>query len=136
MATFANIVINDGQAAPVAHTFAVKSNDLRVTKYEDRVGGVPIGYGKLEIVTKDINKNNRRVSLSIEVPVLEAVSGANPQGFTPAASVNHFEKVDVNFTLNSRSTTQNRKDILAYAKNALALALMTSLVVDGEEISG
>lgn len=136
MATFANIVINDGQSTPAAHTFAVKSNDLRVTKYEDRVGGVPIGFGKLEIVTKDINKNNRRVSLSIEAPVLEAVSGANPQGFTPAASVNHFEKVDINFTLNSRSTTQNRKDILAYAKNALALALMTSLVVDGEEISG
>lgn len=136
MALFANIIIKDGQPTPVAHTFAVKSNDLRVSKYEDRAGGVPIGYGKLDIVTKDINKNNRRVSLAIEVPVLEAVSGANPQGFTPAASVNHFEKVDINFTLNSRSTTQNRRDILAYAINALTLELVKSLVVDGEEISG
>lgn len=136
MATFANIVINDGAATPVAHTFAVKSNDNRISKFEDRVGGVPIGYSKLTVAIADINKNNRRVSLSIEVPILEAVSGANPSGFTPAAQVAYYDKVDVSFVTNNRSTTQNRKDVLAFVKNALALALVTSIVVDGEEISG
>lgn len=136
MASFANIVINDGQAAPVAHTFAVKSNDARISKYEDRSGGIPVGYGKLMAAVSDINKNNRRIEFSIEVPVLEAVSGANPSGFTPAAAVAYFNKVTVSFTTNNRSTTQNRKDLLAYVKNLLALSMTASIVVDGEEISG
>lgn len=136
MATFANIVINDGAATPVTHTFAVKSNDNRISKFEDRAGGVPIGYGKLTVTIADINKNNRRVSLSIEVPILEAVSGANPSGFTPAAQVAYFNKVDVSFVTNNRSTLQDRKDVLTFVKNALALDLVTSIVVDGEEISG
>lgn len=136
MASFANIVIADGQTTPVNHTFAVKSNDNRVSKYEDRVGGVPIGYGKLTFTVTDVNKYNRRVALSIEIPVLEAVSGSNPSGFTPAAAVAYYNKVDISFVTNNRSTVQNRKDILAYAKNALALAMVSSVVVDGEEVSG
>lgn len=136
MATFANIVINDGQATPVPHTFAVKSNDARTAKYEDRFGGIPMGYGKLMTAISDINKNNRRIEFSIEVPVLEAVAGANPSGFTPAATVAYFNKVTVSFTTNNRSTTQNREDLLAYVKNLLALPLSASIVVDGEEISG
>lgn len=136
MATFASVVINDGAVPPVAHTFATKSNDQRVTRWEDRAGGVPIGYGKLAANISDINKNNRKMTFSIEVPILEAVSGANPSGFTPAASVAYYDKVDVTFVTNNRSTTQNRKDLLAYVKNFLALAVVTSIVVDGEEISG
>lgn len=136
MASFANIVINDGAATPVAHTFAVKSNDNRVSKYEDRSGGIPVGYSKLATVISDINKNNRRIEISLEVPVLEAVSGANPSGFTPAAAVAYFNKCTVTFVTNNRSTLQNRKDLLAYVKNTLALALISSIVVDGDEISG
>lgn len=136
MASFANIVINDGATTPVTHTFAVKSNDNRISRFEDRAGGVPIGYSKLAVLISDINKNNRRVEVTFEVPVLEAVSGANPSGFTPAAAVAYYNKATVTFVTNNRSTTQNRKDLLAYVKNQLALALMTSIIVDGEEISG
>lgn len=136
MASFSNIVISDGAATPTPHTFAIKSNDGRVSRYEDRAGGIPVGYGKLSATISDINKNNRRVEFTIEVPILEAVSGANPSGFTPAATVAYYNKVTIGFVTNNRSTTQNRKDLVAYAKNLLGLALVPSIVVDGEEISG
>ena len=136
MASFSNIVIADGSATPAPHTFAVKSNDNRVSRYEDRAGGIPLGFGKLTAAISDVNKNNRRIEFTIEVPILEAVSGANPSGFTPAASVAYYNKVVIGFVTNNRSTTQNRKDLLAFAKNLLGLATVSSIVVDGEEISG
>lgn len=136
MASFTNIVINDGASPSVAHTFAVKSNDNRVSRYEDRAGGIPLGFGKLAVKISDINKNNRRVEFTIETPVLEAVSGANPSGFVPAASVAYYNKVTIGFVTNNRSTTRDRKDLLAYVKNLMALPLVSSIVVDGEEISG
>ena len=136
MASFSNIVIADGATTPVSHTFAVKSNDNRISRFEDRAGGIPLGYGKLAAAISDVNKNNRRVEFTIEVPVLEAVSGANPSGFVPAASVAYYNKVNIGFVTNNRSTLQDRTDLLAYAKNLLGLALVSSIVVDGEEISG
>lgn len=136
MATFANIVIKNGAPTPTDTTFAIKSNDLRVSRYEERSGGVPIGYGKLGITVVDVNKNNRRIDVALEIPVLEATSGANPAGFVPAATVAYYNKCTVSFVTNNRSVTQDRENILAYVRNALALPLISSIVVDGEEISG
>lgn len=135
MATFASIVLADGQTTPVNHTFATKTNDNLVSVYEDRVGGVPIGYGKLIIRTSETT-DQRTVKMDIVMPVLEAVAGANAQGFTPAAKVAFQNLGRVEFRTSLRSTVQNRKDLVAYVKNAIGLALMSSVVVDGEEISG
>lgn len=135
MATFANIVINDGQATPVAHTFAVKTNDQRVSSYEDRSGGIAVGYGKIRITTSDSDVV-RRVKANIAIPTLEAVSGANPAGFTPAAQIAYVTQFNGEFLIPQRATLQEKKNIYAYAKNALALALFGLLVQDGEEITG
>lgn len=135
MATFANIVINDGQATPVAHTFSVKTNDQRVSIYEDRSGGIAVGYGRIRITTSDSDVI-RRVKANIAIPTLEAVSGANPAGFTPAAQVAYTTQFNGEFLIPQRATLQEKKNIFAYAKNALALALFGSLVQDGEEITG
>lgn len=135
MATFANITLNDGLATPVAHTFAVKSNDNQTSTYEDRVGGVPVGYGKLIFRTSE-SSDQRTVKIDIVMPVLEAVSGANAAGFTPAAKVAFQNIGKLEFRCSTRSTVQQRKDIVAYIKNAAASALTSSVVADWEEISG
>lgn len=135
MASFANVTLNDGLATPVAHTFAVKSNDNQVSTYEDRVGGVPVGFGKLIFRTSE-TAEQRTVKIDILVPVLEAVSGANAAGFTPPAKVAYQNLGKLEFRTSLRSTLQQRKDIVAYVKNAAALALVGSLVADSEEISG
>lgn len=135
MATFANIVINDGAAAPVAHTFSVKTNDQRVSVYEDRSGGIAVGYGRITVKTSDSDVI-RRIKANISIPTLEAVSGANPNGFTPAAQVAYYTQFDCEFKIPQRATADEKKHIYAYAKNALALALFGALVKDGEEITG
>lgn len=135
MAVFANIVLNDGAATPVAHTFAVKSNDNSVTTFEDRVGGVPIGYGKLIFRTSETSEQ-RTVKVDIVVPVLEAVSGANAAGFTPPAKVAYQNIGKLEFRTSLRSTLQQRKDLVAYVKNVAALTLVSSIVADTESISG
>lgn len=135
MPTNSSIVINNGAATPVAHTFNVKANDQRISTYEDRVGGIAIGYGRLRIRTAD-NDSIRRVEATLAIPVLEAVSGVNSQGFTPAAKVAYVMTAKVEFLLPTRCVLQDRKDILAYAKNLLAHSFTTALVQDGDEITG
>lgn len=135
MATFADISIADGLATPVSHTFKTKTSSGRVAVWEDRVNGIPVGYNKLTVETKD-NETVRRVKLSLAVPTLEAVSGSNSSGFTPAATVAYVHRVNVEFMLPQRGIAQNRKDILAYCKNALSNAVLAAIVTDGDEIAG
>lgn len=135
MAKFSNLTLNDGAATPVAHIFATKSNDNQVSVYEDRVGGVPIGYAK-NIIRISETTEQRTIKVDIVVPILEAVSGANALGFTPAAKVAYQNIGKLEFRVSARSTTQQRKDIVAFVQNMAADALLSSLVVDTESISG
>lgn len=135
MATFADIVLNDGQATPSPKTFKVKLNDNMVSVWEQRDLGVPIGYATVRVQTKD-TATVRKVTLSIAVPTLEAVSGANPSGFTPAPKVAYVHRVNVEFILPQRGSTQERKNIKAFVTNLLGNGTVTSIVNDGEEITG
>ena len=135
MASFADITLADGLATPVSHTFKTKTSSGRVATWEDRVNGIPVGYNKLIVETKD-NETVRRVKLSLAVPTLEAVSGANSSGFTPPATVAYTHRVNLEFMLPQRGVAQNRKDILAYVKNSLANATIAAIIVDGDEIAG
>lgn len=135
MANFADISLNDGQATPVAHIFKVKKTVDTLSSWEDRSGGVAIGYIRLSSQTKD-NADVRRVTLKVAMPTLEAVSGANPSGFTPAPKVAYTTLGTVEFVIPQRSSAAEKKNILAYVKNALLNATLASLVTDGEEIAG
>lgn len=135
MPAFANITISDGQAIPQSHTFSPKTNDQRVTVWEDRAGGIAIGYTKIKAKTSE-SDTIRRVKFDLSIPVLEAVSGSNPSGFTPAAKVAYTVPFNGEFLLPTRSTKADRVDILAYVRNFLALAVVNNVVVDGEEFTG
>lgn len=135
MPTFSNVILNDGATTPVAHTFATKTNDNGVAVYEDRSGGVPIGYGKLIFRTSETN-DQRTVKADILIPILEAVAGANASGFTPAAKVAYQNIGKIEVRTSMRSTKAQRDDIVAYVKNAAAHATWLALVSTGEEISG
>lgn len=136
MPAFANIVLNDGLATPVARTFAVKNIVGSESSYERRDSGVPIGYSTIKISTTETKDKigMRRVKMTCAVPVLEAVSGVNSSGFTPAAQVAYTDRFSIEFMTHPRSTSNDRKDLIAFAKNLLALALTSSIVVDGEEV--
>lgn len=135
MANLADIILNDGAATPVAHTFKVKMNDGGVSRFEDRAAGIPVGYGILIVKTEETT-NVRKVTLELRIPTLEAVAGANSAGFTPAAQVAYTTRVKTEFFLPQRGTTAERKNILAFLSNGLSNTTIKSIITDGEEFTG
>lgn len=135
MTAFADVVLNDGAATPVAHTFKVKKTVGTLSQWEDRAGGVPIGYNLLQSETKE-SSEVRRVKFKVVKPTLEAVSGQNSSGFTPAAKVAYSLLGTVEFVLPQRCTEQERKDLCAYIKNVLANASFSGMITAGDEIAG
>jgi len=138
MSAKANIVINDGQATPVAHTFSprgpVDSNGYHI--YEDRVGGIAIGFPLLMFRVKSptsgaqVSQSNRvyRVGMSLSVPTMEVTSPQTGTGIQPAPTVSYVHRANVEYLLPERGTLAQRKDLNAYTKNFLANAVWTTAV--------
>lgn len=139
MAARANIVINDGVATPVAHTFNPNSGDgnvpgVSIISYEDRLSGIQVGFPTISVQTRKPTKSNKnyKVSVKISVPVLETVSNSTVSGIAPAPTVAYTCTFIGDFISPERSTLPVRKDVLAYAKNLLANAVVTSAIQDLE----
>lgn len=135
MATFADIILNNGAATPVAKTFKVKMNDNMISLWEERSGGIPLGYALLKVQTKD-TQTVRKVMIWVAIPTLEAVAGANGAGFTPAAKVAYTHRSYHEFILPQRGTLDERKNLIAFHTNGLLNATIKAVVQDGEEITG
>lgn len=139
MAARANVVINDGQATPVAHTFNPNAGDgnvpgVSVISYEDRSGGIQVGFPVITISTRRPTKQlkNHKVTFTVKSPTLEVVSNSTVSGITPAPTVAYDVLFKGEFVLPERSTLAARKDLLAYARNLFANAVVTSAVHDLE----
>lgn len=145
MPALAAITINDGAATPVAHTFSPSGPDKNgVNYFYDRSGGIAIGFPMISIDMKEpapasatgVSKTNRvyRSTVKIVMPVLEVTSPSTGTGIQPAPTKAYDLMFRGEFISPERSTLQNRKDILAYAKNLLAHSMTTSLVQDFESV--
>lgn len=142
MPAIAAIVLKDGQATPVDHTFSpVRVDATSVAKYADRSGGIAIGYPILTMQVRDPVGNNSKsrvykVTLKVWAPVLEATAPSTATGIQPAPMVAYTQSCTVEFLLPERSTRLNRQDILAYAKNLLAHPVVAAAVADLEPVYG
>jgi len=130
MAAIANIVINDGQVTPVAHTFAPAKTQADFAVLEDRSAGSYVGFNKLTYAltrpsgnTKGASRN-LKLSIKIETPKLEDVQMV-VSGFAPAPTVSYRPVIEVIATMPERCLLQDRKDLLAFVKNALANSFTT-----------
>jgi hypothetical protein len=130
MAAIGNIVINDGQGTPVAHTFSPLSVATDVCKFVDRVLGVVIGYPELSLgMTLPSNgAGNAKMTLKVTVPTLETATGTTGEGFIPKPTLAYKTRAFVEVYADVRSSLQERKNLNAYLKNALANAAWTTLV--------
>lgn len=135
MPAIAAIVLNDGKATPVAHTFSPKKQVGDITTWEDRAGGVPKAYPRLSFLTKESDVL-RRVSAVVQVPVLKAVAGVNSLGYTPAAEVAHTLKFKIEGELPQLSSKADRADIYALVSNLFADPNVKKVFVDGDEFFG
>jgi len=138
----ANLVINDGQATPVAHTFN-PSEDGEVDLFEDKVGGVAIGFPLIAVRFRRpvaptnataSNANNRvyRINVNVSVPTLESTSAATGTGIPPAPTVAYICRCNMEWLLPERSTLQERKNLRAYTYNLLANADIQKVLQDLE----
>lgn len=139
MASRSNIILNDGLVTPVAHTFNPNSGDgnvagVSIISYEDRISGFKIGFPIVEIQTRAATRNqkNYKVSLMVKTPVMEVVSNSTVSGIAPAPTVAYDVVFRGEFVLPERSSIGSRKDSLAYVRNLLAHATVTSAIVDLE----
>lgn len=139
MPQVAPIVINDGQTTPVAHTFTPTGrpgDGNSRWSYTDDVGGISLGMPEItHVITRPVAgarssdpSRVTRVKASVRVPVLETL-GNSAAGYPPAPTLAYYLLANIEMILPERSTEDNRKDLLAFAKNLLAHSVMTDLVV-------
>lgn len=134
MAAVGNIVINDGQGTPVAHTFSPSAVSTEVVTYHDRVGGIVLGYPELSIGQKLPAQAGGPIkhTLRISVPTLETVTGSTGEGFAPKPTLAYKERFFAEVYHDPRSSLQERKNLNAYAKNTQANAVWTTLLENYE----
>lgn len=130
MAAVGNIVINDGQGTPVAHTFSPSTVSTEVVSYHDRSGGIVLGYPEVSVGQKLASNggNTIKQTLKVTVPTLETVTGSTGEGFAPKPTLAYKERAFVEVYHDVRSSLQERKNLNAYLKNALANAVWTALM--------
>lgn len=134
MPTFVNLVLKNGASTPVDKTFMMKTNDNRVSLWEDRSSGVPIGYPTVRLQTID-TKSVRKVKISIAVPSVET-GQPDSSGFSPAPRVAFTHRVSTEFFLPMQGNAAQRADILAFALNSLKDATIVPVIASGDEVTG
>lgn len=127
-----NIVIKDGAAVPADHTFTPystqTSKDAPAVWYE-RSGSTPLGWRRITLSVTAVVNGISKVRIVISDPVLaQANANCCVDQNTPLVSYTDF--ANISFSIPFQATVDNRKDILAYAKNLLGHNIITSAVVD------
>lgn len=130
MPAIGNVVINDNEATPVAHTFAPVGINGPVASYADRASGISVGYPRLtaSLVVPSKGSKLYKARFKLVLPVLENITNSTMSGVLPAPTKAYDLTADLQFIMPERSTLQDRKNIMALAKNLLADAVATALV--------
>jgi len=108
-----NVIINDGQATPVAKTFTPESVTPQVSTFADRTSGIALGFQRIAVSTsfaKSAGSVNR-TKYTVSVPVTQTVNGVTSVAYTLRANVE--------FIFPDGSTDAQRKDVYAYVVNGL-----------------
>lgn len=136
MSAIAVLTLSDGQAAPVAHTFAPVNITNDVAKWADRVGGIALGYPVVTFSVRPPTNGSRayKVSAKVVTPILELTSPSTATGIQPAPTKAYDLLCNVDFVLPERSSLAQRKDILAFVKNLLANAVVTNGIENFEAV--
>lgn len=130
MALFADIVINDGQGTPAAHTFAKAVRDGDLVEWHDRSAGVLAGFKKISLRVRPASNLQGMYKVTIKVmdPKLAVTAPASGSGVQPNPTQAYFTTATHEFLIPAASDAQARKDILAYAKNLLSNSQISEAV--------
>jgi hypothetical protein len=126
MSAVSDISLYDGQATPVEHTFEpVRVKDEQVI-YQDKSGDVVIGWPEVILGNRlpSSSNSNYKATVRINLPITETLDGANHETLAYTLRSSH------EFMIPNRATAAQRADLMAYAANLIATALVSSLVED------
>lgn len=135
MAQIANIVLNDAQATPVAHTFGPARTPVDGALWEDRSSSQYIGYNKVTMELRrptgssggSANRNIKAV-IRVETPKLENVTNSTVSGIAPAPTVSYRPMAELTFTFPERCSLVDRKDLQKYILQLMGNTFVTDLV--------
>ncbi len=130
MSAIANIVINDGQATPVAHTFTPITSSPDAV-YHESGSSIPTIGENLITISKKIGQSADgldKITMTLKLPVLETPSGGTPSGYTAPPAVAYFLQTQASFFLPKRSTPAQRKDLRVLLSNLLANTQVTDAI--------
>lgn len=140
----ASLVINDGKATPVAHTFVPSSEVDGRSLFEDKAGGIAIGFPSIMVSMRRPAPGNTgqasdpkgrvyRVKLDVAWPTLESTSAATGTGIPPAPTVAYVHRCNMDWFLPERGTNAERKDLRAIVYNGLNNADVKKVLEDLED---
>lgn len=125
MGQAAPLVINDGQATPVATTFAPESVTPAAASFADRSSGISLTYRRLKFSTKFASGNSvvNRTLYEVAIPVGVSVGGVTELAYTLRGRVE--------LIIPDGATAAQRNDLFAFVQNGLAnTALIRPLLRD------
>lgn len=113
MPAIAALVINDGAATPVAHTFNPVTTDGSLAKWADRSPTIPAGFRTIseEVLEPSGNRTAYKVQFGFYFPTVATVNGVD--------SVVRYQSGSVVLNFSPDSTQQERDDTLTYIANTL-----------------
>lgn len=126
MPAIAALTINDGASTPVAHTFSPVTTNGSKAEWADRSSALPAGFLGIshEVRRPASALAAQRVVIGFNCPVVETANGV--------ATVTRYSSAKLEINFSNLSTESERKDLVAYIKNFLANATVTSSLVNIE----
>lgn len=113
MAAIAAIQAWDAEATPLSHTFdpqdVARDGNTLTASWKELVAGVPeYALNRLSIKRQKLASGVTKVSIRLEIPVMESVSGQNAAGYTAAPAVAYVDAGEVTFFVHPRSVSTGR----------------------------
>lgn len=115
MPQLTSLVLKDGAATPVDHTFEPREVSQGIATLVES-NGIPIGDRKITLSVSRTAQGRVKATMKLVIPV---VTDQTLNGVTRPTVV-RTAYADVTFSYDGSSNTQERKDIIAYVRNALA----------------
>lgn len=124
MAQQTTIVVFDGLASPVSHSFSPEFNDMDggiyTAKYRELLASLPILAQPRLTLTEQVLKSGVTVrKLRCELPVLESATTAGVEGYTAPPKVALTPAFEFTYFAHPRDVLANQRNLRQMAANLL-----------------
>lgn len=145
MSVGSNIILADAAGTPVNKTFTWSGQDAKgVSHWFDRSGGIPLGYGHIDISHRSSRSSKRtaagaqavsvsRTIMTLSRPVMETLGTETSTGIPPAPTVSHVPFAKVEFITPDRSASYDRATLLKMLGNLCLNSQIIAAVVDYDQ---